>query len=243
MELHLALRNIVKTDGPSIITEGRLVNILCDFQAFDAIPASKYVMRAIIDDGYSKKLLQCAKWDMAAQQLSGQFANSTGFQPDIVWTIFQSLAYGLGWVNSLEYSRKQSPAYPDANIPVHQKAPVVHITEKSNPRDKSLYLNSIVEKKENLETAIGISINNVSFNVSDDGKTITCNMEVTAQSISSTIDIKVVYYDKFGMIAKEDSGTIYKSSFKGFDIVQAYSFSFNTSIADISRVLVFPVQR
>lgn len=48
MELHLALRNIIKTVGPNIITEGRMVNILCDFQAFDTLPASKYVMRAIL---------------------------------------------------------------------------------------------------------------------------------------------------------------------------------------------------
>lgn len=153
MELHLALRNIVKTDGPSIIAEGRLVNILCDFQAFDAIPASKYVMRAIIDDGYSKKLLQCAKWDMAAQQLSGQFASSTGFQPDIVWIIFQSLAYGLGWINTIS-AAANIPTPPIKN-PHNRKKPT--LGNNYTTSDIIQYLSSLIERKPETEETLGWS--------------------------------------------------------------------------------------
>lgn len=101
MPLHIALRNIIQTYGDNIITELRLVNILDDFHAFDAIPALRYILRAIIADGYSSKLLSIGKWDSTAQQLSNKFASITGFVPESVYSIFESIAYGLGWLDIL----------------------------------------------------------------------------------------------------------------------------------------------
>lgn len=242
MELHLALRNIVKTDGPSIITEGRLVNILCDFQAFDAIPASKYVMRAIIDDGYSKKLLQCAKWDMAAQQLSGQFAMTTGFQQDIVWTIFQSLAYGLGWINKIDKLQSPQQSAPQPLTPLKNRQSQIRLTSSSTDRDKSLYLNSIVERKENMEKTLGVSFDNISFDVRSGGKTVECFIEVTGTKLKTAIEIRVVFYDNFGSIARQDHKFVDEDSFNGFDNFNIVLYSFNTDIADLSRVIVYPAK-
>lgn len=98
MPLHIALRNIIQTDGNNIITELRLINILDDFHAFDAIPASKYILRAIIADGYSSKLLSIGDWSNEAQSLSLRFATNTGFVAQYVNILFQSIAYGLGWI-------------------------------------------------------------------------------------------------------------------------------------------------
>lgn len=98
MELHKALRNIIKTDGPEILRDIRLVNILDDFNAYQDIPASKYILRAIIVDGFSSKLMAIGKWDNTAEALAIKFANITGFIPESVSLIFQAIAFGLGWI-------------------------------------------------------------------------------------------------------------------------------------------------
>lgn len=197
MELHLALRNIVKTDGPAIITEGRLVNILCDFQAFDAIPASKYVMRAIIDDGYAKKLLQCTKWDINAQQLSGQFSSSTGFQADIVHTIFESLAYGLGWINGL------SPQHINRNTTNYSDSRPHNIKEDSTEEEYVEYFNSIVERKPFAEERMEIEILSISFTFNKKSHysipQATCFIETQGLiKKGNYLKIIVVYFDKNG---------------------------------------------
>lgn len=51
MELSHALRHIIQTNDPDIIRGLRLINILIYLNAFQNIQESKYIMRAIIDDG------------------------------------------------------------------------------------------------------------------------------------------------------------------------------------------------
>lgn len=115
MPLHIALRNVIQTDGKSIITESRLVNILDDFHAYDVIPASKYILRVVIAEGYSSKLLIIGKWDNKAQQLSDKFASITGFIPGNVNSIFESIAYGLGWINT--FSALPNPSNTPSSTP------------------------------------------------------------------------------------------------------------------------------
>lgn len=97
MPLHLALRQIIDAEGSDIINDLRLVNILDDFQAYDSIPASKYILRAIIADGYAAKLLNLGQWDNSAKSLADKFTAMTGFMPDNVNRIFEALVYGLKW--------------------------------------------------------------------------------------------------------------------------------------------------
>ncbi len=101
MPLHIALKHIIQTEGDSIIIEARLVRILDDLHAYDSVPASKYILRAIIEEGYSSNLITIGKWDKETVALSSRFASLTGFIPETVSIIFQSLAYGLGWLNAL----------------------------------------------------------------------------------------------------------------------------------------------
>lgn len=105
MELHKALQHIIQTEGQDIIKEIRLVNILDDFNAYQDIPASKYILRAIIAERYTNKLLLLGKWDNNAVMLSQKFSALTGFIPESVSVIFQSIAYGLGWINCIQFSQ------------------------------------------------------------------------------------------------------------------------------------------
>lgn len=238
MELHLALRNIIKTDGPSIITEGRLVNILCDFQAFDAIPASKYVMRAIIDDGYSKKLLQSAKWDMNAQQLSGQFASSTGFQPDIVWTIFQSLAYGLGWKNSIEKYSVQKPAMS----PRQSHNAKIKLGNNASVTDINLYLSSIVELKNDSLSSFGVQFSNISCvwdrSFGDKDFYYYCNVEVTGK-LKEYMCIKVISYGFDNSIIDVSSTYVGTDTHKSFGVYNVNPHIIGYMPSDIAKIIVY----
>lgn len=238
MELHLALRNIVKTDGPSIITEGRLVNILCDFQAFDAIPASKYVMRAIIDDGYSKKLLQCTKWDMTAQQLSGQFASSTGFQPDIVWLIFQSLAYGLGWTNTI--SAAANIPTPPVKNPHNRQKPT--LGKNSTTGDIIQYLSSLIERKPETEKTLGVEFINVScgaYSAYGDHFFYDCNVEVKGPVNERYLTIKVVTYSTSNSILNVVDKSISKGDLKNFGVFRICSQITGVDVSELGRILVY----
>lgn len=101
MELHLALRNIIDTDGIGIVNDVRIINILSDLKAFNTTPALKYILRAVIADGYANRLMSCGKWDTNAMALCNHFASSTGFQEEYVMFVFQSIAYGLRFLNNI----------------------------------------------------------------------------------------------------------------------------------------------
>lgn len=118
MELHKALRSVIQTEGKSIITEVRLVNILDDFKAYSDMPTAKYILRAIIADGFAQKLLYIGKWNNDAINLAYRFTSTTGFLPDVVEVLFLSLAFGLNWINDEDFitiyqkSRNDSKRFP-----------------------------------------------------------------------------------------------------------------------------------
>lgn len=91
MPLHEALRYIVETEGTNILSDTRLVNILDDFHAFDELPNIKYILRALIVDGATLQLLSQKDWN----SVESKFKMTTGFIPEMVSYIFQSLSYGL----------------------------------------------------------------------------------------------------------------------------------------------------
>lgn len=102
MKIEEALKLIISTDGSQVILDPKIVNVLSDFQAYNEVPAAKYVLRAIITDGYARQLLAIGKWNNDCQRLIDKYVTVTGFQYNIVNYLFQSLEYGLGWINSIE---------------------------------------------------------------------------------------------------------------------------------------------
>ncbi len=107
--LHVALKKIIQTEGESIISEARLVNILDDFHAYDALPSSKYILRAIIAEGFSLKLLCIGEWNDKVTKLVDKFILTTGFETQYTKLIFQSLGFGLGWIKEVDVFSKPSP--------------------------------------------------------------------------------------------------------------------------------------
>lgn len=166
MELHKALRNIIQTDGPEILKEVRLVNILDDFNAYQDIPASKYILRAIISDGFTSKLLILGKWNIEAEKLAGKFAALTGFIPVSVFKIFLCMAYGLGWADEVAIQSSKT-ALNNASPSQPPILPQVHSSWDKNMSEdeKEQFLLSIVDFDHSREQELNIYVENLSINV------------------------------------------------------------------------------
>lgn len=101
MELHKALKYIIQTEGTQILRQSRLVNMLADLNAYQEISSAKYILKAIISDGYMEKFLLIGNWDNQAENLVQKFSKSTGFMQEVVSTIFRSIAYSLTWIEDI----------------------------------------------------------------------------------------------------------------------------------------------
>lgn len=172
MELHKALRNIIQTNSTDILKDVRLINILDDINAYQDIPASKYILRAIIVDGFTNKLVSLEKWNYEAEQLSTKFSTITGFIPELVFRIFLSLAYGLGLIDDQEFSQYDSgtnslSAY--VSTQASSKNPFKPLTWKNDMTDdeKDQYLLSLIEYDDSKEKEYNVKFDNISFDVSD----------------------------------------------------------------------------
>lgn len=99
MELHLALKQIIDTEGKSVLKEQRLINILSDLQAYESIPASKFIITSMINHDYMSEILKISKWGVESNQLKNSFVKSTGFNEHYVDIIWNSFAYSLGYID------------------------------------------------------------------------------------------------------------------------------------------------
>lgn len=183
MELHKALQHIIQTEGQDILKETRLVNILDDFNAYQDIPASKYILRAIIAEGYTTKLLALGKWDNNAEVLSQKFSAMTGFIPESVSIIFQSIAWGLGWVNSFNQNQSRNGENQQNQSQSRSPQPVRPTIQFGWRKDmtedeKEEYLFSLMEYDNSKESQLHVKLENLSFEVNEDEEIeITCEFQ------------------------------------------------------------------
>lgn len=181
MELHQALRHIIRCEGQDILTDLRLINILSDLNAYESIQGSKYILRAIIDDGVASTFKQQGGLTTQAKDIANRFFSNTGFNEEAVLRIFDSIAFGLGWINSMP-SRSPQPnnPYPTAPKPSKNPQPAPNATNlnltSSQLDNKSesfkhkyaeaaeLYLDSTIEILGDPQKELGASISaNVAY--------------------------------------------------------------------------------
>lgn len=186
MELHKAIKQIVDTEGPEIINDLRLVNILDDFKAYEDIPASKYILRAIIVDGYANKLLEIGKWDNRAVLLPNKFASITGFIPENVDLIFHSIAYSLGWISTIKISNQKKKGN-------YQYNDFKRLTKK----DQEAFLTDLIYIEPYINSKYGVIIN---ANVSISYSTLYLNVEVSGQLQQDFISFFAAIYNKNGEV-------------------------------------------
>lgn len=99
MKLYDAIKEIVKLKGKDIITDSALLNFLNDYHAFEERPASKLVLRDVINGEYSEKILQLdntqSSWTIRLKSYEHDFVDSCGYKEKLALYVFQSLAYAI----------------------------------------------------------------------------------------------------------------------------------------------------
>ena len=105
MELHKAVKEIVASKGADMICNPQIINYLLDYQAFKEKPATKLILRAIIDSGYAESILALVSnsvgWETKYKLYQQEFINSYGYNEDLVTYVFDSIAYGIGWKSDI----------------------------------------------------------------------------------------------------------------------------------------------
>jgi tetratricopeptide (TPR) repeat protein len=102
MELHKAIKEIVASKGADMIRNPQIINYLLDYQAFKEKPATKLILRAIIDSGYAENIMVLASdkkgWEVKFKQYQHEFIDSCGYKEELAAYVFEAIAYGLGLV-------------------------------------------------------------------------------------------------------------------------------------------------
>ena len=99
MELHKAIKEIVASKGAEMICNIQIINYLLDYQAFKEKPATKLILRAIIDSGYAENIMALVNttgWETKFKQYQHEFIDSCGYKEELAAYVFDSIAYGLG---------------------------------------------------------------------------------------------------------------------------------------------------
>ena len=259
MDLHVALRNIIDTDGIDIVKDVRLVNILSDFKAFEAIPASKYILRAIIAEGYASRLVACGKWDVNAKALCNHFVLSTGFQEDYVYLIFQSMAYGLRFVNRIDSiqnntTRQVNNANNSKSVGDKLNLSQSELNRKSEKyiqnykENAEKYLDSIIELKGDTTKELG-TVFAVTSEYDSGDNSFRINIEVSGaikykfvKDFSSYLYINIVLYNTSNKLICKKEFAIHKDDFKKKYQVLTIGWFLSKQfrhIADIKKIIVY----
>lgn len=130
--MHIIIRKIVKEKGTDIICSNVLINCIDDEGGFSDVEMRPYkkILKGIVADRYSQKLLDIGAWNAETELLVKSFAQKNMLQEDGVLYVFSCLAYGLGWL-------KKSPKLPAETKKIRQqeaqkKAKEAEAAQKAN---------------------------------------------------------------------------------------------------------------
>ena len=140
MELHQALKLIADTEGFSVLSEKRLLNILNDLQAFGEMPSSRFIISCMINEGLIKSIVDIGEHGAELQKALNAFNNKTGFSEVQTKYITSCFEYAIGLIN--EVNRTLIDANPNSGLSQHQFIDDTpqETYEKSSILLKKLYL-------------------------------------------------------------------------------------------------------
>ena len=104
MELHLALKEIISQEGDNMINNIQIINFLLDYQAFKERPATKQILRDVINSGYAKKIhslnILTPDWQTKFKRYQYDFIDLYGYKEELAIYVFESIAYGIGLLHN-----------------------------------------------------------------------------------------------------------------------------------------------
>ena len=99
MELHKAIKEIVASKGADMINNIQIINYLLDYQAFKEKPATKLILRDVINAGYGESILALQNdqgWPIKLKQYQHEFVDKYGYKEELVAYVFDSILFSLG---------------------------------------------------------------------------------------------------------------------------------------------------
>lgn len=99
--MHTIIKKIIKKQGQDVITSKILVNCIDDEGVFSDVERRPYkkILKLIIDENYSRKLLEIGAWNAEAEMLAHTCSQRSLMQEEGVLYVLACLAYGLGWLS------------------------------------------------------------------------------------------------------------------------------------------------
>lgn len=105
MELHKALKEIIAQRGVDMINNIQIINFLLDYQAFKEKPATKLILRDVINSGYAEKIrtldMMELGWQTKFKLYEHEFINAFGYNEYLAVFVFESIAFALGMNNGI----------------------------------------------------------------------------------------------------------------------------------------------
>lgn len=99
MELHQALKDIIGQRGKGLLENPQIINYLMDYRCFVDKPATKLILRDIINSGYAGEILSLdtnvPAWQTKFKHYVHEFIDSCGYKEELATYVFESIAYAL----------------------------------------------------------------------------------------------------------------------------------------------------
>jgi hypothetical protein len=256
MELHVAVKNLVKYQGTDFILDTKFVNALVDFNAFELNPALRNITRIIIEEGYSKKLKDCGTWNLHAQSIPLEIVNLYAFNQGLTEYAIKSLAFGLGYIDKVELPQNANNQQPN---PIQTKPqPEIQFNlgykKLSKMEDEDVriykeaaeeYLDSIIEIKGDWEKELGAKITISSqYEIDSYNSYISLHFEINGKitiKFEYHIGFNFVIYNTNGKIIDKTLGLLRKEDYKGFSVVETDCISEAAfkNIGNIGKIIVY----
>lgn len=225
MKLRTALEELIRLRGESVLTNKQIENMLSDLNAFEDVPACKYIIRICLSEGLLKF---CADRYRNIEynfiKLQSKLINKYGYRSDVVDYFIENLSGALGLENfcvkKSNVENKQTPQTLDSDNTEHLKFKGIPITgspynimkklkvfgfrpsPNQNANLQTVYTNGMFSGLENCCVAIkGTSISNTAFTVG-----------VQLPSCSTWNDLKNRYeYYKGKLVKKYGTPHVYEN--------------------------------
>lgn len=197
MELHIAIKNILKYQGDAFLHDPKIINALSDFNGFDAHPCVKNIFRILLADGIIDKFIEKDNLDSncVREKLYSQISTNYGWPKGLVQFIVESVLYGAGKLDSMSNWTFDSH-FPNVIAAALGSCEVPPKPVKWKELDKTgriEYLESIIAIDDTSFEAIGLRMtsvsvsdvrrtkNKLSFCLTTEIRTINGDDEITGQ--------------------------------------------------------------
>lgn len=238
MELHKAIKNILKYQGEEFLLDPKMINALTDFQAFEQYPALKNVFRMLHQDGYVEKIKNAGKWDMACDQMVYEIERDYAFPRDLVEFTLKSIGVGLGYACNLSQLSQ-----PNQQTPKKNKQTSSSLTKpwsKLSTVEREAFLNSILEVQ---SSTCGLKYDSVYLADSGfDSFGFDINYEVKGiLTKSASVNFTYAIYDHQNRLRKT---YVMTSTFEGrknkkCHIIDNHYVGFKCNYSELNKIVLF----